>query len=104
MNALYASPTAAQRQECAKLGITSSKFHETHVAVWPEAWPVICLFRRRLVTQWRASGFGVIGLDYNIVYAELARMQLSQEEHDTFMDMLSIVEQQAMINMQSAKG
>ena len=70
--------------------------------VWEEAWPVVQLFSRRLSTQWRCGPGGLIGLDYTIAYAELDRVALSEDERQTFLDLLGIVERAAMETLQTS--
>lgn len=41
-------------------------------------------------TQWRGAGFGVIGLDYNTVYAEADRMEIDLTQ--CMMNKIQIIE------------
>ena len=70
--------------------------------VWEEAWPVVQLFSRRLSTQWRCGPGGLLGLDYTIAYAELDRVALGEDERQTFLDLLGIVERAAMETLQTS--
>ncbi|MGO4379702.1 DUF1799 domain-containing protein [Pseudoduganella sp. RAF19] len=49
--------------------------------VWPENWPVFHLFCQ-LQTQWRAGSSGLLGLDYNVLYHKLDRMDLPLTEYE----------------------
>ena len=35
-----------------------------------------------MATQWRSSGYGATGLDYNVLYHKMDRMKLSDAEYD----------------------
>ena len=61
---------------------------------------MVQLFSRRLSTQWRCGPGGLIGLDYTIAYAELERVALGEDERQTFLDLLGIVERAAMEALQ----
>ena len=98
------SPTAA---EPSLVGLgpqhhSQESSSESSVTVWEEAWPALKLFSKRLSTQWRWGPGGLIGLDYTIAYAELDRMRLSDEERETCLDHLSIIERAAMETLQPA--
>ncbi|WP_439444437.1 DUF1799 domain-containing protein [Xanthomonas translucens pv. translucens] len=77
-------------------GLKPKHYKEPEAEVWPEAWPALDLFQRRLSTQWRCHGGGPIGLDYSIVYTELAHAGIQGAERDEFMDVLAIVEAAAL--------
>lgn len=51
------------------------------IEVWPEIWPVFRLFCD-LQTQWRSGPASLLGLDYNILYRRLDRMNLTPEQYD----------------------
>lgn len=50
------------------------------VKVWSINWDVFLLFRR-LKTQWRTSFNGLYGLDYNVLFHMLDRMELQPERY-----------------------
>lgn len=71
VRALLAGPpkrTAADEQTLAFLGITADhlKREPEQIDVWPEHHNPLRLFHA-LLTQWRSSPGGLIGLDYSVV-------------------------------------
>ena len=69
-----------------------------HTEVWPENWPVFQLFRQ-LQSQWRAGPNGVIGLDYNVLFHKLDRMDLSAEQYDEWERDIQVMEFAAIDEM-----
>jgi hypothetical protein len=63
--------------------------------VWPENWPPFMLFCK-LQTQWRAGASGVFGLDYNVLYHNLDRMNLSPEDYEIWENDVGAMEQAAL--------
>ena len=62
-------------------GLTRADFDCEIVEVWPENWRAFCLLCD-LQTQWRGAGTTIVGLDYNVMYRKMDRMDLSAEEYD----------------------
>ena len=69
--------------------------------VWPENWPVWCLFDRRMRTQWRVGPGGVIGLDYNVLLRFLDRMDLDKSDYDQMLDDIATLEDAALTEIHS---
>ncbi len=53
-------------------------------------------------TQWRVGGGGPIGLDYNVLYRRMDRMDLTPDEYDEMEHDIQILEC-AAINMMHKK-
>jgi hypothetical protein len=57
------------------------------IEIWPENWAAFTLFVN-LQTQWRMGPRGATGLDYQVMLALIARLDLSKaEEEQIFRDM-----------------
>jgi len=52
-------------------------------------------------TQWRGSGLGIIGLDYNVLYAEAARLEI--ELTACTMDKIRTLEMDTLTEMNKDK-
>lgn len=63
--------------------------------VWPENMPAISLFSR-LSTQWRTGMSGPTGLDYNVLFYRLDRMNLSEQEHEWMFEDIQTIESEAL--------
>jgi len=63
--------------------------------VWPENWPAFKLFCK-LGTQWRVGPAGASGLDYTALLAIMARMALTDDEHDNLFDDIQVLERAAL--------
>ena len=63
--------------------------------VWPENWPAFALFCK-LGSQWRVGMNGPTGLDYTPLLALMARMKLSDEDHDELFDDIQTLERAAL--------
>lgn len=68
------------------------------VPVWPENWPVIQLFLC-VSTQWRMGPSGATGLDYGVLFSVMARMKLTEVEHDLMFEDIRFMEQEALSAM-----
>lgn len=51
------------------------------VEIWPDFVASVNLFYS-LRTQWRMGSAGAIGLDYNVLYRKMDRMNLTQEQYE----------------------
>lgn len=70
------------------------QFHE----VWPENWPVFILFTD-IQTQWRTSSTGLIGLDYNVLFRKLDRMNLPPQQYDEIESDIRVMEFAALATL-----
>ena len=68
------------------------------VLVWPEHEQAYALFRG-LDTQWRVGVNGCTGLDYNILYRDLDRLNLTPERWDELRDEVHAIEVAALTEM-----
>lgn len=83
-------------QELAKFGGTKTleDYPEPELDVWEENWDSMMLYIRNQ-TQWRAAGNRLFGLDYNVIYADMAMQQIPELEQSRLMDDIRIIESQA---------
>jgi hypothetical protein len=65
----------------AGLGLTLEDYAGEAIEVWPENWPAFRLLCD-IKTQWRGAGMGIIGLDYNVLFRKMDRMDLTPEQYD----------------------
>lgn len=66
--------------------------------VWPENMPAINLFTS-ISTQWRVGMNGPTGLDYNVIFARMDRMKLSEQQYEWLFDDLQVIESEALAEM-----
>lgn len=85
-------PTAA---ELAGIGLKPKHYVAPEVFLWPENQRAVDLFRR-VSNQWRCGAGGPIGLDYGVVFNEMAHAGITGEERDEVMDALAVIETAAM--------
>ena len=65
------------------------------VELWPENEQAIMLFSS-LGTQWRVGMNGPTGMDYNVVYHKLDRMNLSPTDYGQLEDDMRVIEREAL--------
>ena len=63
--------------------------------VWPDNMPAINLFGA-ISTQWRTSMSGYTGLDYNVLFARMDRMKLSDQDYEWLFDDVRVIEAEAL--------
>ena len=88
----------AQR-ESEKLGLPVELIEESETFaecdfIYPDNTDPVRIFKKCL-TQWRSSGFGIIGLDYNVVFKFMER-SIPDEAWDTVLDGIRIMEGAAL--------
>lgn len=66
--------------------------------LWPENVQAVALFSR-LSSQWRAGALGVVGLDYNVLFHEMDRMDLERDEYDRLFEDIRTMEAAALEEM-----
>lgn len=77
-------------------GFTSEDYETDPVEVWPENWQAVNLFSD-LQTQWRVAGMGgFVGLDYNILFRKMDRMNLNADEYDQLESDIRVMEYEAL--------
>lgn len=79
-------------------GLKPKHFKPPEVSLWPENWPALNLFLD-LQTQWRMGPIGPVGLDYNVLFHEMDRRALPQDEYDDLLEMVRVVEGAALSEM-----
>lgn len=85
-------PTAA---ELSGTGFKPKHYRAPDVTVWPENQLAIEIFQR-LSNQWRCGAGGPIGLDYAVVFNELAHAGIAGTDRDDVMAALAVIEVAAM--------
>jgi hypothetical protein len=86
-------------EELEASGFALEDFETEPVEVWPENWPAFKVFSD-LRTQWRVSGMGgATGLDYNVLFRKLDRMNLPPDEYDQMEDDIRLMETTALLLM-----
>lgn len=87
-------------EELEASGFTAEDYVLDDVDVWPENWPAFELFNA-LQTQWRIGLRGPIGLDYNVLYHKMDRMQLDPDEYDQLESDVRVMEMESLATMRS---
>jgi hypothetical protein len=72
------------------------------IEVWAENWLAVSVFEA-IGTQWRVGTGGFVGLDYNVLYRKLDRMNLTASEYDDLEDCVRILEDAALETMRIQK-
>ena len=100
--ALYTPPP--DESELYAAGLRPEDFAGDAVDVWPENERAVAVFCQ-LYTQWRMGFNGPTGLDYNVLYLKLARLQLPPDDLDQIEADIRVLESEALhtINTQNAK-
>ena len=91
----------ADENELASFGLTKSDVAVT-VEIWRENYQAFNLFSN-LSTQWRYSMNGVTGLDYNVLFHKLDRMNLTDDEYAWLEDDVRIMEHIALTELNKKK-
>jgi hypothetical protein len=77
-------------------GLTPEDYEGDAAEVWPENWRSVMLFID-IKSQWRVAGMGgCVGLDYNVLFKKLDRMELTRDEYDQIEDDVRVMEYEAM--------
>lgn len=63
--------------------------------LWPENDAAINLFSS-ISTQWRTGMSGHTGLDYNVLFARMDRMKLSDQDYDWLFEDVRVIEAEAL--------
>lgn len=73
------------------------------VEVWPDNWPVYCLFSQ-IDNQWRVGPGGAFALDYLVLHRELDDLGLTGEERKRMKSDIFVMEQVALSEMHKSTG
>ena len=93
MQAIYSrTPT---EKELEGTGFTPADYETDDFEVWPENMPAINLFSS-ISTQWRVGMNGPTGLDYNVLFARMERLHLSDQDHEWMFDDIRTIESEAL--------
>lgn len=76
-------------------GLRPEDFDDESFEMWPENEAAISLFAS-VSTQWRVGMNGPTGLDYNVLFARMDRMKLSEEAHERLFQDMRVVEAEAL--------
>ncbi|MDG2524649.1 DUF1799 domain-containing protein [Stenotrophomonas sp. HITSZ_GD] len=85
-------PTAAELEGT---GFKPKHYVAPVVDLWPENHRAVDLFRR-ISNQWRCGAGGPIGLDYGVVFNEMAHAGITGQERDEVMGALAVIEAAAL--------
>lgn len=91
--ALYA--TEDSEAELAAFGFLPEDYANERIEIWPENQQAINLFTS-ISTQWRVGAGWPTGLDYNVLFTRMARMDLSDERHEQLFDDIRVIESEAL--------
>ncbi|MCX5592023.1 DUF1799 domain-containing protein [Alcaligenes endophyticus] len=89
---MWRRPTAAALRGT---GLKPSHYKEPLVCVWPDCWAAIELYLR-YQTQWIQGPNGPSGLNYVVLFKDLDRLGVEDEEHEEIMDYIRIIEAEAL--------
>ena len=93
--AMYARTGGDGESNPSLAGIAALLMSEPDYEVWPDNMPAINLFSS-ISTQWRTSMGGVTGLDYNVLFARMDRMNLSDQDYEWMFDDIRVIESEAL--------
>ena len=85
-------------EELAGSGFCPEDYELEAVEVWQEHGPAISLFSS-ISTQWRVGMSGACGLDYNVLFASMDRMKLTDAQHDQLFEDVRVIESEALTIM-----
>ncbi|MFK7090486.1 DUF1799 domain-containing protein [Chromobacterium violaceum] len=90
-------PDAAQLEA---FGLTAAELgQQQDVEVWPDNWQAVQLLNR-MSTQWRVGFGGAVGLDYNVLYRMMDRLELDPEGFDQMEADMQVMEAAVLELMQ----
>lgn len=76
-------------------GLRPEDFEHESFEIWPENEKSISLFSS-VSTQWRMGFSGPTGLDYNVLFARMNRMKLSDQEYEDLFQDIRVIESEAL--------
>lgn len=82
-------------EQLAFLGLTLDDIETEDVEVWPDVWPVFCLFEA-LGTQWRVGPSGPSGLDYAVIPSIARIIGIKRPDLSIAFDDLRVMEYEAL--------
>lgn len=87
-------------QELAAAGLTPADVAPEPVELWADNMPAFQLLCG-VSTQWRVGAGGATGLDYNVLYRKMDRMNLDPEDYDWLEHDIQVMESAALEAMRS---
>jgi hypothetical protein len=88
--------SAQDKANMTLMGLSEADYAaDADVEVWPENWDAILLFHS-MRSQWRVGPGGPFGLDYNVLYRKMDRMNLTPERYDELEAEIQIMENAAV--------
>lgn len=96
---MYTFPPSADEMEQA--GFSLEDYQEDPVPIWPDTRQAFDLFRF-MQTQWRRDS-GPCGLDYNVLFHKMDRMNLSSAQYDDLEADIQIMESVALEQIRSCR-
>lgn len=76
-------------------GLRPEDFGDEAFEIWPENEKSIALFSS-LSTQWRMGFSGPTGLDYNVLYSRMDRLNLDDAAHERLFQDIRLIESEAL--------
>ena len=81
--------------ELAAIGLTREDFAGESLEVLPDNEQAFLIFCS-ISTQWRTTGHGYTGLDYNVLFHKLDRLNLSDDEYQQLENDVGMLESAAL--------
>jgi hypothetical protein len=97
------APPAVEKTERSNAFDISHLFAAKDAELWPENWRIWKLYLE-IGNQWRRTGLNgaAYALDYNVLFARMDRMRLSDHEYEETFDLIKHMERQALEEMNRA--
>ncbi len=95
--------TKVELQELAAAGLTEADVAPEPVEIWTDNIPAYEMFCS-VGTQWRTGGGGATGLDYNVLYRKMDRLNLDPGEYDWLEHDIQVMESAALTAMHSKES
>ncbi len=73
------------------------------VDIWPDNWRTVMLFDA-IGTQWRVGMGGPVGIDYNVMFHKLDRLNLPPSEYEEIESGVRVMEEAALAIMRKRNG
>jgi hypothetical protein len=87
--------TELEIKELAAAGLTPEDVEPAPVELWADNMPAYLLFCG-ISTQWRCAAGGATGLDYNVLYRKMDRMNLAPDDYDWLEHDIQVMESAAL--------
>lgn len=84
--------------ELKAFGLTPEDFEGDPIEIWPENEQAFFLFQR-MVRRWNIGMAGPTGLDFNVLYRMMDRMNLTPDRYDELEIEITVLESAALEEM-----